>query len=75
MKQTKSIVIETQTWQPEHLIDMYYDIPIQDVINKLQALMADGYTHVRGEPDVMYDTPDEYSFAHEMIKEIVFSKK
>jgi hypothetical protein len=75
MKQTKSIVIETQTWQPEHLIDMYYDIPIQDVINKLQALMADGYTHVRGEPKLMYDTPDEYSFAHETIKEIVFSKK
>lgn len=75
MKQTKSIVIETQTWQPEHLIDMYYDIPIQDVINKLQALMADGYTHVRGELKLMYDTPDEYSFAHEMIKEIVFSKK
>lgn len=75
MKQTKSIVIETQTCPPEHLIDMYEDTPIKDVINKLQALMADGYTHVRGEPKMMYDSPDEYSFAHEMIEEFIFSKK
>lgn len=75
MKQTKSIVVETQTWQPEHLIDMYDDVPIQDVINKLQALMADGYTHVRGEPQLMYYDPDEDSFACERIQEFVFSKK
>ena len=75
MEQTKSIVVETQNWQPEHLIDMYEDTPIQDVINKLQSLMADGYTHIRGEPKLVYDTPDEYSFAHEMIEELVFSKK
>ena len=75
MKQTKSIVIETQNWQPEHLIDMYDDVPIQDVINKLKALMADGYTHVRGEPKLMYYDPAEDSFACEMIQEFVFSKK
>ncbi len=46
MKQTKSILIKTQNWQPEHLIDMYDDVPIQDVINKLQALMADGYSYL-----------------------------
>lgn len=34
-----------------------------------------GYTHIRGEPKLVYDTPDEYSFAHEMIEEFVFSKK
>ena len=73
MKQKNTI--ETQNWQPEHLIDMYDDVPIQDVINKLQALMADGYTHVRGEPKTMYDSPTDYSFAHEMIEEFVFSKK
>lgn len=75
MKQTKSIVIETQNWQPEHLIDMYDDIPIQDVINKLQALMADGYTHVRGEPRLMYYDPEEYSLTHETIEVFIFSKK
>lgn len=68
-------MIETQTWQPEHLIDMYNDVPIQDVINQLQTLMADGYTHVHSEPKTMYDTPNEYSFAHEVIEEFVFSKK
>lgn len=73
MKQKNTI--ETQNLQPEHLIDMYDDVPIQDVINKLQKLMADGYTHVRGKPKTMYDTPDEYSFAHEMIEELIFSKK
>lgn len=75
MKQKKTIVIETQKWQPEHLIDMYEDIPIQDVINKLQTLMADGYTHVRGEPMLMYYDPAEDSFASEKIQEFVFSKK
>ena len=75
MKQKKSIVVETQNWQPEHLIDMYEDVPIQDVINKLQKLMSDGYTHVRGTPKLMYYDPAEDSFACEMIEEFVFSKK
>lgn len=75
MKQKKPIVVETQKWQPEHLIDMYEDIPIQDVINKLQTLITDGYTHVRGEPMLMYYDPAEDSFACEKIQEFVFSKK
>lgn len=76
MKQKNPIECKmTQTWQPEHLIDMYEDIPIQDVINKLQTLMADGYTHIRGEPMLMYYDPAEDSFASEKIQEFVFSKK
>ncbi len=54
---------------------MYEDIPIQDVINKLQTLITDGYTHVRGEPMLMYYDPAEDSFACEKIQEFVFSKK
>ena len=75
MKQKKSIVIETQTWTLEGLIDIYDDMPIQDVINKLHALMNKGYTHVRGEPKLMYYDPHEDSLAHEIVDEIIFSNK
>lgn len=55
-------------------VGTYVDIPIQDVINKLQALIDDGYTHVHGEPKIMYYKPHEYSIENEVIDEIVFSK-
>lgn len=43
----------TKTWWKtltlESLIGVDEDIPIQDVINKLQTIMDEGFTHVRGE--------------------------
>lgn len=59
----------------ESFIGMDNDTPIQDVINKLQAIMNEGFTHVRGESKTMYYDPDEYSFAHEVVEDMVFSKK
>ena len=42
----------TKTWWKtltlESLIGVDEDIPIQDVINKLQTIMDEGFTHVRG---------------------------
>ena len=59
MKQKKPIVIETQKWQPEHLIDMYEDIPIQDASINYKQLWLMDTQHVRGEPMLMYYDPEE----------------
>lgn len=58
MKQKNSIERNiTQTWTVKSFVGTYVDISIQDVINKLQALIDDGYTHVHGEPKIMYYKP------------------
>jgi hypothetical protein len=76
MKQKNSIERNiTQTWTAKGLVGTYDDVPIQDVINKLQLLIDDGYTHVRGEPKIMYYEPDEDSLENEVVDEIIFSKK
>jgi hypothetical protein len=69
----------TKTWWKtltlEGLIGVDEDIPIQDVINKLQTIMDEGFTHVRGESKTMYYDPDEYPFVHEVVEDMIFSKK
>lgn len=69
----------TKTWWKtltlEGLIGVDEDIPIQDVINKLQTIMDEGFTHVRGESKTMYYDLDEYPFVHEVVEDMIFSKK
>ena len=65
----------TQTLTVKSFVGTYVDIPIQDVINKLQTLIDERYIHVRGEPKIMYYEPDEDSLEREIVDDIIFSKK
>lgn len=65
----------TKAWTTKGLVGTYVDIPIQDVINKLQTLIDERYIHVRGEPKIMYYEPDDDSLEREIVDDIIFSKK
>lgn len=55
----------------EGLIVTDDDISIPNFINKLQAIIDEGFTHVHVESKTMYYDSDEYSLVHEFVEDIV----
>lgn len=70
----KKSQFKSQIWNVDGLISTGNPVPIQDVIDKLQSMMDDGYRSVRGESRLMYYEPAEDSDETDVVIELLFLK-
>ena len=70
----KKSQFKSQIWNVDGLISTGDSVPIKDVICKLQSMIDDGYTSVRGETRLMYYEPVEDSDETDVVIELVFLK-